>query len=81
MSKIVSQRGNEFLQPVRVDDNPGMVAALHRCSSLIVVPQLCKGQIRNVSSIGLVFGAMAGLRCGQDRKTGGFYLHREMRLI
>lgn len=26
-------------------------------------------------------GAALGLGCGRDRETGGFYLHREMRLI
>ncbi len=71
MSKIVSQRGNEFLQPARVDDSPGMVG-LHRCSSRILVPQLCKGQLLNIFPIGLFFGATAGLGCGQDRKQGAF---------
>ncbi len=79
MSKIVSQRGNEFLQPARVDDSPGIVG-LHRCSSRILVPQLCKGQILNIFPIGLFFRATAGLGCGIG-KQGDFYLHREMHLI
>lgn len=76
MSKIMSQRGNEFLQPARVDDSLGMAAGLYRCSC-----KLCKGRILNVFSFGLVLGAGAALGCGRDRETGGFYLHREMRLI
>lgn len=32
-------------------------------------------------SFGLVLGAGAALGCGRDGETGGFYLHREMRLI
>lgn len=74
MSKIVFQQGNEFLQPARVDDSPGTVE-LHRRSSLILVPQLCMGQILNIFPVGLFFGASAGLGCRRDRKTGGFYLH------
>lgn len=70
MSKISSRRGNEFLQPARVDYSLGNAAGLYRCSSWILVPQLCKGQILNVFSFGLVFGATAALGCGQDRETG-----------
>lgn len=70
MSKIRSQRGNEFLQPARVDDSLGTAAGLYRCSSRILVPRLCKGQILNVFSFGLVFGVTAAIGCGRDRDTG-----------
>lgn len=70
MLKIRSLRGNEFLQPMMVDDSLGTAAGLYRCSSRILVPRLCKGQILNVFSFGLVLGAMAAIGCGWDRETG-----------